>query len=120
MVKPIAEENLFANLELLRMKHLENDQLLVEDGKKEHSIKLSQIQFIKSEGNYCSVQTVNGKQLMRGSLSGWLSKSDQFVRVHKSYVVNEQMIGKKGKTEILLKNGTKIPFSATFSDGLKD
>jgi DNA-binding LytR/AlgR family response regulator len=92
VVKPVKKENLFAHLEMLRIKFIETDNIVVLDGKKEIPLKASHIYSIKSDGNYCEIKTIKETLLLRGKLAVWPFKSNIFVRFHKSYVVNTTMI----------------------------
>jgi DNA-binding LytR/AlgR family response regulator len=118
IVKPIQKESLFASLELLRIKYLKNDQFIVNNGKQEVTLKASQIYFIKSSGNYCEAHTIGGTQLLRSTLAQWTNACTDLVQVHKSYVVNTNMIFKKTSREITFRNGISIPFSPVFRDNL--
>ena len=77
-----------------------------------------EIQVIESASNYVNVRIKDEFYLVRESLDSFCRKlsSDDFVRVHRSYVVNVQWVrkmryGKSGSAELFLADGHVIPVS---------
>ena len=119
IVKPFTKEILLANLELVRKKHLLQEQITVQDGKTLVKLDNSKVYYIKSEGNYCSVFTVDKTFLLRANLSFWLDVDAQkFVQVHRSYVINIDKLQALGKSAVL-SNGSEVPVSGSFKDNLR-
>jgi len=61
--------------------------------KKDHflyKIKIHDIKWIKSEGNYLDIHCIKSKHLIRYSLKEFINQlpSDIFIQVHRSYIVN--------------------------------
>ncbi|MCT4664054.1 MAG: LytTR family DNA-binding domain-containing protein [Flavobacteriales bacterium] len=80
-------------------------------------IPKSEIIFIQAADNYCEVHTLDSKKYL---LSKTLKKveqelfSDDFIRIHKSYLVNWNQIQRYERQyggSIFLKNGKEIPIS---------
>ena len=65
----------------------------------------------KSVGLHLSDQTVVSSAMTFTELSGRLEGNPDFVKVHRSYIVNMQYIANITRTEIVLLNGEKIPVS---------
>jgi len=61
-----------------------------------HKIAISDIIYIESDKNYVTVITTAGKYSYLDSLKNWLVKlpENQFIQVHKSYIINYKAIEK--------------------------
>lgn len=88
--------------------------------KKIHKYFFTDILFIEGSGNYVKIHTQNEKPLMiLDKLTELQEKlpSKQFIRVHKSFIVNVPHIQKIEGNMIAIQNKT-IPISATFKQNL--
>ena len=113
-VKPVNRDSLFANLEMARLQHLKKDILIIKEGKQDIELKSSSIYYIKSSGNYCEVESISSTKLIRSKLKDWHQVRPNFQQVHRSYVINNDMIVSKSSKGIKLKNGELIPFSSLY------
>ncbi|MGB4400405.1 MAG: LytTR family DNA-binding domain-containing protein [Daejeonella sp.] len=97
-----------------------SDSLFVKDGYNWVRIELKGLLFIKSEDNYTGFVEEHRRTFVRMTLQELLNKlsGKNFLRVHKSYVVNKDHIQKFEKNQLLI-NGIKIPVSRFFMDDLK-
>lgn len=89
--------------------------------KKIHKFYFKDILFIEGSGNYVKIHTLNEKPLMvldkLTELQDKLPKK-QFIRVHKSFIINVSNIQKIERN--MIKIGDKvIPISATFKPNLE-
>ncbi|OEK07121.1 LytR/AlgR family response regulator transcription factor [Roseivirga misakiensis] len=82
-------------------------------------IEKSDLRYIKGDGNYVGFHTSERKVLCRMKMdeAESLVSSDDFIKVHRSYVVNKSMILKVEKHQLHLEEGT-IPISQTYYDNL--
>ena len=78
----------------------------------------SEVQLIESAGNYVNVRIRDESYLVRESLESFYRnlESPDFVRVHRSYVVNVQWVrkmryGKSGSAQLFLADGHTVPVS---------
>ncbi len=80
----------------------EEKSVLIKSGYDYIHIKEDDILFIKSEGDYSFVYASNKKYLASDSLKHWEETLNQknFVRVHKSYMVNVTKLDKVGSSNI--------------------
>jgi DNA-binding LytR/AlgR family response regulator len=88
--------------------------------KKIHKYYLSDILYIEGSGNYIKVHTQNDKPLIvLDKLTELLEKlpQKQFIRVHKSYIVNISYVQNIEGNVLKIKD-TVIPISATFRQNL--
>jgi len=89
--------------------------------KKIHKFYFGQILFIEGSGNYVKINTENSKPLLvLDKLSDLIGKlpGKQFIRVHKSFIVNVAHI-QKIEGSILTVKDKVIPVSATFKQDLE-
>lgn len=101
MVKPIQSFELEKAIELILLqkekllKTLSKDVLFLKKGDAYHKVTVQDILFIKSEGNYCTLYLKNDDKFMnRVSLSNMesLVHAAEFIRPHRSYLVNVKAI----------------------------
>lgn len=87
-------------------------------------LNTTEILYIKSDGHYAEI-SIEGREkpeIERTSLSSLLEllPKQDFVRIHKSYVVNIHKIKIINSTEVMLENGEWIRLSRTYKQLLKD
>lgn len=76
----------------------------------------SEILFVESDGNYCSIHTVNEKKIVitkKLKEVNELLPDDHFFRIHNSFVINLDKVKEFLKTDgyVVLENNHKIPVS---------
>ncbi len=133
LVKPFKPDSLYTSIEtaivnigkkgqvekdLIQNVDQDESEILLKDCffiKKEHryvKVKLSEIFYLVSDGNYVEVVTPTGKHIIRStikSLSEQLPEKD-FFQTHKSYIANLHFIDAVATEEIEIA-GTQIPLS---------
>ena len=89
-------------------------KICIKDGTKSVFVTADQLLYIKSDGNYCIYQTAAHKYLERRSLSS-LEKElpTPFVRCHKSYIVNTDLIEQQTAKEVEI-SGHKVPLGRKY------
>lgn len=115
ITKPFKKSDLFAQLNLLISKSSENAQIVIKENYQNVIIKHNDILFIESEGNYLNIYTTIKKHLIRMTLEEMfeLLSNDNFVKVHRSYVINKTKVTTFNKKEIEI-GEYKIPLSRGF------
>ena len=94
--------------------------LSVKDSECEHIIQINSIKWIKGEREYCKIFMVNSNLLVSKKLSAIqrLLPDGQFVRIHKSYIVNMNYVTiRKGNS--LFVDGEPIPIGRDYKNYLK-
>lgn len=91
------------------------NEVVLKDGSTHHKIKLHEIFYVKSDGNYIELHMKDKRITLRYSLVNFLNDfpSDIFVRVHKSYIVNYQEMDSFTKAYIEILN-CQIPISRSY------
>ncbi|MCE3227521.1 MAG: two-component hybrid sensor and regulator [Bacteroidetes bacterium] len=127
IVKPFKKEDLTVAIELAMFNTDKNKpatgsaELMVKEGRAMIRLNCDHITWLETEGNYVTIYLENGKRkVVRVPLSELHQQlpSSQFVRTHKSYLVN-----KKHVTEIrasnLTVNGTELPIGRAFQSDVE-
>jgi len=94
------------------------DNIAIKSGRNINVVPVSEIRYIKSEGDYVMIHTLSGHFLKEQTMKYFEQNlpAAQFVRVHRSYIVNMQFIARierygKGEQLIALQGGATIRIS---------
>lgn len=104
----------------ITVQELEKVKSIVTEGyivlKDKSKVYLKDLMYIKSEDHYLHTYSNDGKsQFVRGKLSQILTElPPNFVKCHRSYIVNTNYIQSVQKGFMVLKNKTEIPVSRGF------
>ena len=92
----------------------EQQNLLVRIDRKNHLIPLNELFYIESLNDYVKVVTADSELVTREKITSLSSKlPDQFVRIHRSFLVNSEKVTSFTTTEINILN-TTLPISRTY------
>ena len=94
--------------------------LFIKDHGCEHVIQINSIKWIKGEREYCKIFMTNSNLLVTKKLSAiqQLLPDGQFVRIHKSYIVNMNYATVQ-KGNFLLVDGEPIPIGRGYKKNIK-
>ena len=94
--------------------------LFINDRKCEHIIQINSIKWIKGERQYCKIVLAKRNILIAKSLSSIQQSlpDGQFVRIHKSYIVNMNYATVQ-KGNFLLVDGEPIPIGRGYKKNIK-
>jgi len=95
-------------------------EIFIKSGYEHIKIAIDDILYIKSDADYTEIHTPGKKLLSQQSLNYWteILIPSQFVRVHKSYIINSSKVEKIAGNRIHLCDQTIIPIGRAFRDGL--
>jgi DNA-binding LytR/AlgR family response regulator len=98
---------------------LEGQEITVKVEYKNVTVQLSSILYIQAMDNYVKIFTVDSRpvitQMSMKSLETMLPENE-FVRVHKSYIVPRHRIESYSRTQLTLTGGTEIPIGRAYAD----
>ncbi len=134
LVKPFKQEQLYTAIEMGLFKAANIDKPVSDEEEKPLIIKgvlfikdkftysklvIEDIRWIKSDGNYLEIYTSAPKPaLIRASMGSFMERLDaNFLRVHKSYIINLQHLT-KFETHTVTIGSEVIPISKNYSDDL--
>ncbi|GEO11912.1 LytR/AlgR family response regulator transcription factor [Segetibacter aerophilus] len=107
-----------AVLETAAQSPTQSNRVVVKDGGKIKIIPLAQINYLEAADDYVKIFTNDGSFLKRKTMSYFeqFLQPEQFIRVHRSYIVNVQLITRidpheKDTQVVLLTTGARLPVS---------
>jgi two-component system, LytTR family, response regulator len=107
----------------LEMKKMQDeaspDFIFLKTGYEEEKVLLDEIHYIEAEGNYMTYFLNNRKLLSRQSISDALGTlpADQFVRIHRSYLISLSKIEKISRNSVCIL-GKEIPVGSSYEEKL--
>lgn len=123
ITKPIRINELMVNLGMVVQRFLETKETLlsIRNGADKEQFKLSDLLYLKAEGNYVEVHLETRKILVRTSMETILGEieADSIFRIHRSYAVNSHKVKKFSSSELKI-NDTILPVSRTYAPELKE
>ena len=114
-------------LEAAAQNPLQQNRIVVKDGSKIKIIPVPQIHYLEAADDYVKIITAEGSYLKKKTMTFFETsmQSYGFVRTHRSYIVNTQLITRidaheKDSHLILLSTGARLPASKTGYAKLKE
>lgn len=102
------------------------DKIVVKSNNNIHVIPLNEINYIESEDDYVMIHTSKGKHLKHQTMKYYEEhlKSSEFIRIHRSYIVNISQINKVEKFgkdiyQVILKDAQQLKVSRARYQELK-
>lgn len=94
------------------------ERIAVKSGSKIHVVMIPEIVFLQADGDYVQIHTTNGKYLKEQTMKYFEQHlpQGQFIRIHRSTIVNIEMISRielyeKQSQQLTLKNGQQVKTS---------
>lgn len=119
LLKPVTEEKLFGVLDraMERLKNRERElTLTLPEGIAR--IPLAEIRYLEVMGNYVTIYGRESYSVKRTLSQLEELLDERFYRIHRSYIVNMQLVKKCTRTEVILKDDTVLPLSRRNYEGL--
>lgn len=113
LLKPLDKNKLFQVLDRLKEKKTE-DKLLFHTEKGHVSLPLSQIWYVEAKAHRCILYTKNEDYLLSssiGDMEKYLGSHREFIRCHRSYLVNMQHICAITQSELFMDDKRRLPVS---------
>jgi DNA-binding LytR/AlgR family response regulator len=123
IVKPFESKEIYATVEMA-LKWAEDStekSIFVPDGAGKSRIPLNELLYAQAEGNYTYIITPHKRYVLRKGLKDvaqLLLPHKQFVRIHKSFLINKEAVLSKNGQKIHLQNGTEIPIGRAYAHQL--
>ena len=107
-----------ALLETAAQSPVQNNRIVVKDGVKIKIIPVGQVQYLEAADDYVKIHVNEGSFLKKKTMQYFeqLLQPHHFVRVHRSFIINTQLITRIDPYEkeshlVLLTSGAKLPVS---------
>lgn len=121
-----AKANTSKLLETLQPSTTKKERVVVKTGNKIKIIPVNDIHYLEADDDYVHIHTAEGSYLKSKTMIYFeqLLNGDQFIRIHRSFIVNVQEITRidpyeKDSQIALLKSGKKVPISKSGYPKLK-
>lgn len=128
LTKPFIEQNLILAIELALDKYMRessspkfgvNGHVFLKKGKRFNKVQTSDIHYVKAEGSYSKFITNEEEYLQSGNLGFFEIKlPDDFIRVHKSFIVNYKHIKSVSAEKIHIEN-QEIPIGRMYKENVR-
>lgn len=114
LLKPIQREKIFSVLDRVKEEPVQSRRLCLEAMDEVIGISLDEIWYAEAVGHYCLLHKKDSAVQLRESIGSFEKKvygEAQFVKCHRSYLVNLQHVSAVRKADVLLDNGESVPVS---------
>lgn len=115
LLKPVRRDKLFALLDKVReRKRLREPRLLFQTEEGPLSLPPSRIWYLEAQAHWCVLYTSENAHTLHspiGELEKRLGSYPEFLRCHRSYLVNAGHICALPKNEVVLDDGRRLPLS---------
>jgi len=122
-----AVNNTKAIVETASQSAIQSNRIVVKDGGKIKIIPVPQIQYVEGADDYVKIHTADGVFLKKKTMQYFEDslQQQQFIRVHRSYIINTQLITRidpheKDSHLVLLSTGARLPVSKAGYAKLKE
>jgi two-component system, LytTR family, response regulator len=97
-----------------------DDIIYVKEGHSQTKIKLHNILYVEGLKDYTKIVTKDKKHFVLTSIGNLLKENhfQNFIRIHRSFAVQEIYIERKQANELLLNDGTLLPIGRSYKDAL--
>lgn len=126
LMKPISFERFLEMFEKVKSKarstiSLEKKSIFIKDGSQWLKMELDNLLFLKADDNYVIFQEQNQKLMARMTLAEAFEQVDsaQFLKVHRSFIINFSKVTKIEKHQVFL-NQYKIPIAKKYRQKVEE
>ena len=120
-------DQLLALLGDLRREQAMPDRFVIKSGGRVVFLRVEEIDWISTVGNYVRLQVGRASHLMRETMSVMEAKldPDRFMRIHRSTIVNLDRVKEvqpwaKGEYVVIMRDGTRLNMSRRYRDRLNE
>lgn len=134
LVKPFSKEDLFTSIEIAlhnsgkkrnegdpkdNSNYIVKDSIFIRNGNYYQKVKFIDVLYLQSDHVYVKVVTKDKEYLVRAALQVYMSNfdSNNFIRVHRSYVVNMEHVDGVDATMLNI-SGHEVPVGRNYRDDI--
>lgn len=93
-------------------------RIMIQDGHQTVFLEPNELLYLESDGNYVKYHQEDKTILERGTLKQAMEGlPDQFIRCHKSFIINRDLIDQRSANEVVIKEN-RIPIGRKYKDNL--
>ncbi len=121
LVKPLDKQKFFEVLDRVKRKGKQEVKLLFKTENGSLSLPLFKIWYVEARAHQCVLYT-DGEEYMIGSsiseMEEYLGAHKEFIRCHRSYVVNLRHVSIIVKSQLTMDDGRRLPVSRSMEKGV--
>jgi DNA-binding LytR/AlgR family response regulator len=121
LLKPISISRFEKSIEkakerLPKQQVIEETSFFVKSSGQRHRIVFDEVLYVESIKDYVNIKTLNNEFIVLDTLKSMESQlpESQFSRIHKSYIVNRNLIQTIDVKSLILNNGSEIPIGESY------
>lgn len=121
MIKPVSKERFDKSMARIKEQDDAEGYIVIRADYNFHKIKASEILFVKANGDYITLTTINDSYTFHARLKNFIHKLPEgdFMQCHRSYIVNLRRIKQMDKSTLVLE-GNEIPVSSSYKKELNN
>lgn len=122
LVKPVQERDIINNLEkAMKLSKYYDGYLKFQKGSELYSIAYEDIMYFNTSGRKIQVHTVSCEYEFYGKLDELLQRIPPgFIRIHKSFLVNELYVKRWGYEAVTMTDGTEMSISMRYRKAVRE
>lgn len=130
IIKPFKNEDLLVAIELAIFNSTEapaskteSSELVIKEGRAMVRLDCNNITWLEADGNYTTVNLADSKRkVIRTSLSDLQEQLSphQFIRIHKSYVVNKAQVSEIRANSVMITTHNELPVGRSYRQALDE
>jgi DNA-binding LytR/AlgR family response regulator len=118
MIKPVTRQDLNVNLKLVSTKIAINRFYIFKDGLHDIRLDEKEIVYLKVEGNYTEIHTINKRYVERKSMKKILDELHvELIQIHRSFYINPDFV-KEANASVYMTTGEVLPLSRNYKKDL--
>ena len=125
IIKPFTKNDIYSTVEMA-IGHIEGQSkgktLFLPLGRSKVRVEVEDVLYVEAQGSYSTIFDNKNKVILRKTLkqvASDLLHFPEFIRIHKSYLVNFNHIAGKTSGFVILSNGQEIPIGRAYAAELK-
>lgn len=128
LTKPFEQKDLTIAIELAFKNHLEKSFvnntphplpfIFIKASDRFEKVPINTIKYLEAEGSYCRIITTDKEYLLTGNLNQYSKLDTNFLRIHRSYIVNINNITGLDTTHIFF-NDKALPIGRSYKDNVQ-
>ena len=121
IIKPVSKERFDKSMARIKQQDEDEGFIVIRADYNFHKIKASDILYVKANGDYITLTTVNDSYTFHSRLKNFIHKLPEgdFMQCHRSYIVNLRRVKQMDKSTLILE-GNEIPVSGSYKKELNN
>lgn len=121
LIKPLSKEQIIKTLEkAIELQGRQTRVLMYKTGKTEKKIPFKEIMYFSSDAKKVIIHIKNGEDSFYGKLTDVVYPEEDFICIHKSYIVNRNYVMQFKFDSVILVNSEVLPISRVYRKEVRD